>query len=47
MPWVIYIEVVFLNVWQRIVDSNRSHNIKNIKPLFRVHDGKFFVDFLL
>ena len=44
---VIYIEVVLLNVWRRIVDSNRSHNIKNIKPLSRVHDGMFFVGFLL
>ena len=48
MSWVIYIEVVFLNVWRRIVGSDWPHGIGGRGKAFsEVNEGMFFVGFLL
>ena len=46
MSWVIYIEVVFLNVCRRIVGSNRPHSFGGKGKAFSEGDeGIFFVGF--
>ena len=48
MSWLIYIEVVFLNVCRRIVGSNRPHSIgEKGKATSEGNEGMFFIGFLL